>query len=664
MKKILLIVISIINIFSFNLLSDSKLSRDAKSITIINEYDASLPNSVKENKEIIDDYIITIRHNNEFVHDNHEHSNLEFGDLCCETPDEKLIHLRKDMADYYAEENKKIISTLNVDGGNISYSLYAPFIQIVYDDYNQYLNSDFDINNVTDANLIDTIYINNGIAGNDNASIRNTDYVGSYDFEDALADVGIDSSAYNGNGVRIGVVESGSPKKLFGLDSEKVFVWDGTNKQTEHSAVVGNIISGENGISKKSEIYFSALGSLPANNFYDAINWQLSYPQSVHLINMSWGTTSGGLYTSTSALLDYLTIYSKVLFVVCSHNSTSTVNSYSTGFNTISVGSVDVDGDISYFSNAGVSGSLSGRTNKPTVVAPGGRLYDLGEIPNNYLGSWLNSTNDGQSGTSFSTPIVTGICALLIDEYEYLMLQPWTLHSIIISGTNFVNGQTTEYDALSGYGMIDYKKCRQVAYNNNFINVISSNDSTGYYSSLTIPSGSTINMTGVMFMPGDETAGYGNSQVTAIEQTNYRISLVMDNDARTILVSSQNNTNYFNLIYTNTSSNSVQCLLKVEVIGEFQNSSAVYGSFSYYGDGIHTHWYRKFPSSGITSTQHTGYCNCGDSKTWGHIIDTTYSDPLGNGRYVPCYYCNYVIDTWNTNIPGINRNNIKESELQ
>lgn len=664
MKKILLMVILVTNICSFNLLSKPNIYLEEKSITIVNEYDASLTNETMENNEVIDDYIITIRHNNEFVEEDHNHACLDTGDFCCNNPDEELINLRNKMANFYSEENKKIIDSLDIGEENVTYSLYAPFIQIVYDDYNQYLNSDFNINNITDANLIDTIYINNGIEGNDNASVRNANYVDSYDFEDALADVGIDSSAYNGDGIRIGVVESGSPKKLFGLDDEKVFVWDETSKKTEHSAVVGNIISGESGISKNSEIYFSALGNYPADNFYDAINWQLSYPQSVHLINMSWGTTSGGLYTSTSALLDYLTIYSKVLFVVCTHNSTSTVNSYSTGFNTVSVGSVDVDGDISCFSNAGVSGSLSGKTNKPTVVAPGGRLYDIGEIPNNYLNSSLNSTNDGQSGTSFSTPIVTGICALLIDEYEYLMLQPWTLHSIIISGTNFVNGQTTEYDPLSGYGMIDYKKCRQIAYDNNFIDVISSSDSTVYYSSLTIPSGSTINMTGVMFMPGDENAGYGSSQITDIEQTNYRISLVMDNNSRTNLVSSQNSTNYFNLIYTNTSSSSVKCLLKVEVVGEFNNSSTVYGSFSYYGEGIHTHWYRKFPSSGITSTQHTGYCNCGESKTWGHMADTSYFDPLGNGRYVPCYYCNYAIDTWNTITPGINPNNLDDTEDQ
>ena len=89
----------------------------------------------------------------------------------------------------------------------------------------------------------------------------------------------------------------------------------------------------------------------------------------------------------------------------------------------------------------------------------------------------------------------------------------------------------------------------------------------------------------------------------------------------------------------------MQCLLKIEVVGEFNNSSAVYGSFSYYGEGIHTHWYRKFPTGGITSTQHTGYCNCGDSKIWGHIPDNSYIDLLGNRRYIPCYYCNYEIDT-------------------
>ncbi len=316
MKKILLMVILVINICSFNLLSKPNIYLEEKSITIVNEYDASLINETMEKNEVIDDYIITIRHNNEFVEEDHNHICLDTGNLCCNTPDEELINLRNEMANFYSEENKKIIDSLNIGEENVTYSLYAPFIQIIYDDYNQYLNSDFNINAITDANLINTIYINNGIEGNDNASVRNANLVDSYDFEDALADVGIDSSAYDGDGIRIGVVESGSPKKLFGLDDEKVFVWNETSKKTEHSAVVGNIIAGESGISKNSEIYFSELGNYPANNFYNAINWQLSYPQSVHLINMSWGTISGGLYTSTSALLDYLTINSKVLFVV------------------------------------------------------------------------------------------------------------------------------------------------------------------------------------------------------------------------------------------------------------------------------------------------------------------------------------------------------------
>lgn len=666
MKKILLSIMLSINVFSINLFYGNNVE-SVNEIRIINEYDASLINSQNDDYLINDDYVVTIRHNNEFVQENeYFDSHHDIGGNCYKNPDEELIELREKMEDYYSNENRKIIDKLNIDAPKITYSLFAPFIQIIYDDYSSYLNSNFDVFNLADENLVNTIYLNNGIDAIDNASSRNSDYIGSYDFEKALNDVGIDSTKYNGDGIRIGIIESGSPIDLYGLNSEQINVWDGEKNKTAHSVVVGNIIAGNNGISKNSELYYAPMGLNANANFYDALNWQLSYPQSVHLINMSWGTQYGGLYTSTSELLDYLTINSKVVFVVASSNYKDTVNSYSTGFNTICVGSTDVDGNISFFSNAGVSGNLVGRTNKPTVVAPGGRLYNLGEIPNNYLNYSMSNRNDGHSGTSFATPIVTGICALLIDEYEYLMLQPWTLHSIIISGTNFVNGQTTEYDNLSGYGMINYNLCRQIAYDNNFINVLASNTSTCYYSSLTVPSGSTINMTGVMFMPGDKDAKFGSSQTPNIEQTYFKISLVKNNSERTVLVSSQNNntTNYFNLIYFNNSSSSIDCLLKVEVVGEFNNSSIIYGAFSYYGEGIHTHWYRKFPSSGITSTMHTGYCNCGDSKKSVHVADSSYVDPLGNGRYVPCYYCNYAIDTWNTIVPGIPPKSVEESELQ
>lgn len=652
MIKILLVFLFLVNVFSINLAYNNKIESDS-GIKIINEYDASLINMQEGDYTINDDYVITIRHNNEYVQERDFIDSIyNIEGNCYKNPDKTLIELREKMAEYYNNENRKTINKLHIDNQKTTYLLFAPFIQIIYDDYNDYLNSSFDVNKIVDANLINTIYLNNGIDAIDNSSTRNSSYAGKYDFEDALSDVGIDSFKYRGGGVRIGIIETGSPVDLYGIAPEQISVWSGETAKTAHSAVVGNIIAGVNGISENSKLYFAPMGSDPDLNFYEALNWQLSYPQSVHLINMSWGTSFGGLYTSTSELLDYLTISSKVLFVVCAHNSASTVNSYSTGFNTICVGSTDVDGNISFFSNAGVSGVLTGRTNKPTVVAPGGRLYNLGEIPNNYLSLSMTSTNDGHSGTSFSTPIVTGICALLIDEYKYLMLQPWTLHSIIISGTNFINGQTAEYDSLSGYGMVDYKKCRQIAYDNNFINVISLSVSTAYYSSISIPAGSTLNMTGVMFMPGSEDVNYGFNQITNIEQTNYKISLILNNNEKSVLVSSQNTTNYFNLIYTNSSSINIDCSLKVEVVGEFNNSNTVYGAFSYFGNGIHTHWYRMFPSRGITATQHTGYCNCGESKIWEHVVDTAYFDPSGNGRYKPCYYCNYAIDTWNTITPG------------
>lgn len=92
MKKLLLMAILVTNICSFNLLSKPNLYVEEKSITIVNEYDASLTNETTENNEIIDDYIITIRHNNEFVEEDHNHACLDIEDLCCNTPDEELIN--------------------------------------------------------------------------------------------------------------------------------------------------------------------------------------------------------------------------------------------------------------------------------------------------------------------------------------------------------------------------------------------------------------------------------------------------------------------------------------------------------------------------------------------------------------------------------------------
>lgn len=88
-KKILLMVILVTNICYFNLLSKPNIYLEEKSITIVNEYDASLTNETMENNEVIDDYIITIRHNNEFVEEDHNHICLDTGDLCCNTTDEE-----------------------------------------------------------------------------------------------------------------------------------------------------------------------------------------------------------------------------------------------------------------------------------------------------------------------------------------------------------------------------------------------------------------------------------------------------------------------------------------------------------------------------------------------------------------------------------------------
>ena len=75
---------------------------------------------------------------------------------------------------------------------------------------------------------------------------------------------------------------------------------------------------------------------------------------------------------------------------------------------------------------------------------------------------------------------------------------------------------------------------------------------------------------------------------------------------------------------------------------------------------ICTHHKHKFEYEQVDFQYHILRCHCG--KTSGvlskHILDGTYIDPIGNGRYKPCVHCGAAIDTWIGGIyPVLNSNN-------
>lgn len=70
----------------------------------------------------------------------------------------------------------------------------------------------------------------------------------------------------------------------------------------------------------------------------------------------------------------------------------------------------------------------------------------------------------------------------------------------------------------------------------------------------------------------------------------------------------------------------------------------------------HEHAYEYEP---VNSQYHILECHCGvtSGSQERHVIDGSYIDPIGNGRYKPCAMCGAAIDTWSGGIFPVLRNN-------
>ena len=117
------------------------------------------------------------------------------------------------------------------------------------------------------------------------------------------------------------------------------------------------------------------------------------------------------------------------------------LGSASDGDSVIGVGAVDIQGTITSFSS---NGPTSDGRIKPDVVAPGAAVYvaRMGE-GNNY---------DYSNGTSFSTPITAGVCALILSAHPEL-----TAMQVRDALRNTANNNTSPNNVY-GWGLINAYK--------------------------------------------------------------------------------------------------------------------------------------------------------------------------------------------------------------
>ena len=417
---------------------------------------------------------------------------LRFEDsLVCEhgsiDSQEELTEHRQEVKEHYKALNEKIIDDLGLeDNADVSYSYYAPYIEYVYENYDSFMDADYDTLASINPSNMSRVYIRSNYGVEDEAIIG-TESREEYDFGDALADVGVSRykflRPYDGTGIRVGVLESFSLTDYTNLDGIEFYTYGNNIEvleeegQQEHAFKVSSVLGGNSGIADGAALYLAAISS--ETNFLDCINWLLD--MDVHVINGSFSFTvqqddedyRTGLYDSYAAFTDYAVSTLKFTYVASAGNQRNYrediepyMGSPSTGLNVISVASNDVDLKVSSFSSYSMTDywELTNLFLKPTLTAPGGSIKHIDNV------------NGAISGTSYSAPIVTGIIALLMEEFPALIYCPEMVMALLTSTCTPAAGQNGTVDQDAGFGIVNYERAREAYDNGSFFNVADYND--------------------------------------------------------------------------------------------------------------------------------------------------------------------------------------------
>lgn len=357
---------------------------------------------------------------------------------------------RKAAKEYYSTLNQEYLSTLNLTNFKSVYiSKYSPYIEYTYqsDKYYNYKNSiAYTING---NEYVETAYVKENVV-NQIGHLRDSLYCsGAYEhYFDPL---------YTGDGIKIGILEPGlvdGSLSCFREGQVTTFIQgEPLEAIHDHSTHMAAYIAGSEGIAPDAEIYSSYIWGTPS----EELDWFLD--NGVQLVNMSYGDASPtGVYASDSAYCDYI-VNTYYITLVAAVGNTGNTNGYvsnpALGYNVIGVGACTENYEPELFSSyLEVSGPP-----KPLIMAEG-------------YGVSLFDINIYNSGTSVSCAIVTGLIALLMEEYPLLQISPdQTMAQMIATSYQLPNAilMNNGLNEAAGGGVFRYDKFSEGLSDYNFI---------------------------------------------------------------------------------------------------------------------------------------------------------------------------------------------------
>lgn len=362
---------------------------------------------------------------------------------------EEVLEHRQELKNYYSQCNANIVGFLNLaDSSKVVVSNYGPFIEYIYDSAEDFYKNDYEILKSTNPELLEKVYIEQEYREEYNivplATRNDFDSKSDYQFSKALKDVGIpEEKPYKGDGIKIGSIETGTPLNYVNFESGTYEVHG--NNPTEHSFWTSSIFGGTSGIANNAKVYFTSLKNY---TFFENAEWLIE--KGVNIINCSYGY-GNYTYSQYSAYADYLVKDAKITFITSAGNvSFLGVTEPSAGVNVISVASNDFKLAISSFSSFGINSQYYRSLVNPTLTAPGERITGVDNWGSTYV-----------YGTSFAAPFVTGIVAMLMEEFPILQTHPELVMALLTNSCTKALGQVDTYDTDAGFGIVNYELARQ-----------------------------------------------------------------------------------------------------------------------------------------------------------------------------------------------------------
>ena len=343
-----------------------------------------------------------------------------------------------------------------------------------------------ELENVEDIYLVDTeleVFMDEGNVSTDEVEEAVTIELDDTYFHVTGLDTGRDAFGLTGEGMKVGVIEDAAKLTPEILENENITILkEGVSFPSPSYNNHGNLVAGIM-VSKRSDF----IGAIPNAHLYYSLvagglkkNMEEMLGYGVNAINCSFSfkgeSNEFNTYGDFAKWYDHIALQHNVHLILSSGNKGVTgVCDSNTAYNAIVVGNCDKYGVI-YDSSSYIGGTNC--SYKPDIVAPGTSIF--------------NPIINGETGTSFSAPLVTSAVIQLAQSSPILAANPTLMKSLLISSSEITSGMQNESmysvvgsDAIAlsrkyGAGRLNLTKAYETFIRKgNYITSSSSSNSTG-----------------------------------------------------------------------------------------------------------------------------------------------------------------------------------------